>query len=67
MAANGLKVQIAVSMQLQRALCDPSQVSRDTLFYLKIKNLKKNLNEHLNTNAHFALALRCASVALRIM
>ncbi len=44
MALNGLKVQIAVSMQLQRALHDPSRgirvLSSETIGHF----LKKNVN-----------------------
>ncbi len=43
MVANGLKVQILVSLQLQRALCDPSQGVR-ALSSKKMSFSKKNTN-----------------------
>ncbi len=59
MVANDLKVQIAVSKQLQRALHDPSQETR--VF------LKKYIFIHfLTTNSQLALALRCACASSHI-
>ncbi len=58
MGISGLKVQIRVSMQIQRALYDSSQgirgLSSETFFFIYIY--------FLTTNGHLALALRCDPV-----
>ncbi len=59
MGINGLKVQIAISMELQRALHDPSRGIR-VLSSETISNFPKKINKtfiyFLTTNAHLALA-----------
>ncbi len=58
MGANGLKVQTAVSKQLQKALHDPSRrirvLSSEMICHFK-KKIKKCIY-FLTTNAHLALA-----------
>ncbi len=59
MGMNGLKVQTAVLVQLQRALQDPSRgirdISRETIGH----HLKKYKNLYfLTTNAHLSQASR---------
>ncbi len=62
MAANGLKVHIAVLMQLQRAPHDPSQGIR------VLSNEKKyKFRYFLTTNTHLALALRCTSTTSHML
>ncbi len=65
---NELKVQIAFSVQLQRALHDPSWGIK-VLSSEKIGHfLKKfNLKYFLTPNAHLGLALRCAPTTSNIM
>ncbi len=69
MVASGLKVQTALSMQLQRALHDPSHgirvLSSETIGHFL--NKRKIYIYFLTTNVDLALALRCACVTSRIV
>ncbi len=55
--ANGLKVQSAVSVQLQRALHDPSWEIRVLQYLAKRSVIFKKMLYFLTTNAHLDLAM----------
>ncbi len=67
MVANDFKAQNTVSVQLQRALQDPSRGIRVLSSETIGRFLKKTIFIHfLTTNAGLALALRCACVSSHI-